>query len=370
MFVMRKLLISFIDIFFTVLGVSVGNYLVKIYPEYWQELLGNWVGATPFLVMSFLFGAGFYLSAHIAVKILLEWYENWITTIEYEKIWHGFLGGILGLILGNLFFVLPYYFFISQSLQELGKEASDIAMVIKVFSPIIINFTFFFIGVTLLSKLTNLNNQDDTSNISESILLDSNIIIDGRIGGVIKSGFLMRKIIIPDFIVSELQVLADSSNQVKRKKGRLGLKNLEDLKDEFKDLVSIVDSNISGETIDDKLINFAISEGCIIFTNDYNLTKISRVKLTPCINLNELSNSLKLLLAPGDDIVVELVKSGRENHQAVGYMDDGTMIVVEHAHKYIGRLLEVTVSNIINTQAGKIIFAKLKKIKREGKPYV
>jgi len=364
---MRKLLISFFDIFFTVLGVSIGNYIVKIYPEYWQDILGNWVGATPFLVMSFLFGASFYLVSHVFISNILEWYEEWIRKIEYSEIWSGFLGGILGLILGNLFFALPYYFFFSQSLNDLGREATDIALVIKVFSPIIINLSFFFLGVTLLSKLNRFKEDKISGGTDNPIILDSNILIDGRIYKVLKSGFFMRRIIIPGFIVNELQTLADSSNQIKRKKGRLGLETLEKLKEQYHDLLLIKDKEIPGDSVDNKLVNFAKSEHGIIFTNDYNLTKISRVKLTPCINLSEVSEALKPLLTPGDEVIVELLKPGKEKHQAIGYMEDGTMIVVENAYKYIGRLLEVKVSNIINTQAGNIVFAKLK---MEGKSNV
>lgn len=361
---MKKFTIGFFNLFSTVLGVSIGNYLVAIYPEYWKKILGNWIGNTPFLVMSFLFGAAFYLVSSITWKIFLEWYENAIKNIGYNTLWEQFLGGILGLIMGNLLFTVPYYFFYRFSLDNLEKKAFIVALVIKVFLPIGINLFSLFIGITLFSKLSTSENKHTIKDEGyfNSIILDTNILIDGRIYQLLKSRFLRGKIIVHEIVLHELQRLADSSDRIKRMKGRKGLNILEKIREEFK--IEFINIECSGDTVDDKLLDITKKIKGILFTNDYNLAKIAKLQLIDCISMHELTNALKQDLIPGERVVIELIKKGKEPHQAIGYLEDGTMIVVENANKYIGRLLEVEITNILPTKAGRIVFAKINNQKR------
>ncbi|MDD2715676.1 MAG: hypothetical protein PHW04_07275 [Candidatus Wallbacteria bacterium] len=362
---MKKIILGFFNLFFTILGISIGNFLVNIYPTYWQDFLGDWVGATPKLVMNFLFGGAFYLFSNVVIRHFLDWYEQWTKEVSFQRIWCDFLGGVLGLIAGNLFFMVPYYFFYSYSLDELEKEAQEVALIIKVFSPLAINLVSFFIGVTVLKRLTETKLLGAEETIGEKIVADTNILIDGRIIELMKTGMIREVIQIHECVLRELQLLADSSDQSKRLRGRRGLENLEKMRRELPRKLEIVSEPIEGENVDEKLINYVKKTKRTLLTNDFNMSKIARLQLLECINLNEVSLALKPVLVPGEEVVIELVKPGKEHHQAVGYLEDGTMIVVENGRKYLGRLLEVIVTNIIQTQAGRIVFAKFKDIKKE-----
>ncbi|MDD5091078.1 MAG: hypothetical protein PHQ23_09185 [Candidatus Wallbacteria bacterium] len=363
---MKKILLGFFNLFFTVLGLSTANFLVKDDPKFWSEHLGEWVGNTPYHVMYFLFGATSYLLSNALLRWLLEWYDRWIENMTMQRIWNDFSGGVLGLVAGNLFFTVPYYFFYKSNLEALEEGAREIFLIIKIFSPLAINLISFFIGVTLLGRLTAQKDlQNSASGTGRRFLVDSNILIDGRINEMVKTGILDGVIVVHETVIKELQTLADSSDHGKRLRGRKGLNLLEKLQLENQRKLEISSQQVAGENVDDRLVNFAKEDKSTLFTNDYNLVKIARLQLVPCLSLNEISGALRPVIIPGEDVVVELVKRGKENHQAVGYLEDGTMIVVEHARKYLGRLLEATVTNIIQTQAGRIIFAKLKNEKKE-----
>ena len=193
---------------------------------------------------------------------------------------------------------------------------------------------------------------------SGGTVLDSSILIDGRTVDIFKTGFLNEPLLVPKFILDELTSLADSEDNKKRTRGRLGLdtvKKLQELK-----CLKVIEKEVEGESTDDKIIALARQKNADIMTNDYSLNMVASVQGVRILNVNELVNALKPTVIAGDEITVEISKLGKDPTQGVGYLDDGTMIVVEDGAKHVDSLIEVVVTGMLQTNAGKIIFAKVK----------
>lgn len=192
------------------------------------------------------------------------------------------------------------------------------------------------------------------------ILLDTSVVIDGRISQIRATGFLSGSMVVPRFVLDELQQLADSSDSLKRERGRRGLENLSQLKRDKEMLVSIYDHAFETGGVDSKLVELAKLLSARLLTNDWNLCKIARLQNVTALNFNELCNALKPSLNTGDLLELTLVKVGREPHQAVGYLADGTMIVVNHASDQIGKSVQAIISSSLQTSAGRLFFAEIK----------
>ncbi|MBQ7496912.1 MAG: PIN/TRAM domain-containing protein [Selenomonas sp.] len=193
-------------------------------------------------------------------------------------------------------------------------------------------------------------------------LLDTSVIIDGRIADICETGFIEGTLLIPVFVLEELQHIADSADQLKRVRGRRGLDILAKIRGESKKLkveVTNVDYDDITE-VDSKLVRLGQEVGGKIITNDFNLNKVAQLRGVEVLNINELSNAVKPVVIPGETMVVSIVKSGKEQGQGVAYLDDGTMIVVENGQRHIGETLEVEVTSALQTAAGRMIFAKPK----------
>ncbi|MBE7091815.1 MAG: TRAM domain-containing protein [Clostridiales bacterium] len=189
-------------------------------------------------------------------------------------------------------------------------------------------------------------------------ILDSSILIDGRAVDIFKTGFLFEPVLIPKFILDELTRLADSEEVKKRTRGRIGLdtvKKLQELK-----TVKIVDKDYAHENIDAKIINLAVEQNACIMTNDYSLNMVASVQGVKILNINELANALKPTVVAGDELTIEISKLGKDPTQGVGYLDDGTMVVVENGSEYVDTVVKVVVTSMLQTNAGKIIFGKVK----------
>lgn len=195
-------------------------------------------------------------------------------------------------------------------------------------------------------------------------ILDTSVIIDGRIADIMKTGFIEGNIVIPEFVLLELQHIADSSDGLKRNRGRRGLDILHRIQNEYGIEIYNTATEKALEEIpevDIKLLKLAQMMNGKVVTNDFNLNKVAAIKGVAVLNINELANTLKPVVLPGEDMQLFLVKEGKENSQAVAYLDDGTMIVVEDGRRYIGQTIDVTVTSVLQTSAGRMIFAKPKK---------
>jgi uncharacterized protein YacL len=192
------------------------------------------------------------------------------------------------------------------------------------------------------------------------VLLDTNIIIDGRIQDVCTTGFLDAVLIVPRFVLNELQYIADAADDVKRMRGRRGLEVLKMLQLNPRVELKFHENDVPEiKEVDGKLVQLAKMLPAEILTNDYNLHRVAELQHVKVLNLNELSRSLKPVVLPGEKLTVRLLKEGREPQQAVAYLDDGTMIVVNRARRLVGREIEVTVSSVLQTAAGRMAFAEL-----------
>jgi len=191
-------------------------------------------------------------------------------------------------------------------------------------------------------------------------ILDTSVIIDGRIADVAETGFLSGSLIIPNFILAELQQVADSADSSKRQRGRRGLDMLQRLRNNSKLDIQIVETDFPAvKEVDLKLIELGLQIDAVIITNDFNLNKVSQLRGVAVLNINELANALKPVVLPGEAMRVYILKEGKEYNQGVAYLDDGTMVVVDNARKLIGKTADIAVTSVLQTTAGKMIFGRL-----------
>jgi uncharacterized protein YacL len=190
-------------------------------------------------------------------------------------------------------------------------------------------------------------------------LLDTSVIIDGRIADVARTGFLPGSLLIPRFVLNELQYIADSPDSLRRQRGRRGMEVLASLQKEPAIPVRITDIDVEGvREVDDKLVILARQMRCPILTNDFNLNRIAELQGVSILNINELANAVKSVLLPGEMLCVRVIQEGKESGQGVGYLDDGTMVVIENGREYIDQETNVLVTKVLQTAAGRMIFAR------------
>ena len=190
-------------------------------------------------------------------------------------------------------------------------------------------------------------------------ILDTSVIIDGRVSDIIETGFLEGKILVPEFVLRELQMVADSADSIKRNRGRRGLDILQKLQKNTAIDSQIVEMDFPEiREVDMKLIELARRTGAKIVTNDFNLNKVAQLRGVEVLNINELANAIKPVVLPGESMRVFILKEGKEYNQGVAYLDDGTMVVVDNARKMIGKNVDVLVTSVLQTTAGKMIFGK------------
>lgn len=196
------------------------------------------------------------------------------------------------------------------------------------------------------------------SSSEKSVLLDTSVIIDGRIADISRTGFIDGTMMIPRFVLAELQHIADSADSLRRNRGRRGLEMLNKLQKESIVPIRITDLDVEDvHEVDDKLIRLAKNLHCPIVTNDYNLNRVAELQGVRVLNINELANAIRAVVLPGEGMKVRIVQEGKELGQGVGYLDDGTMVVVDNARKFIGNIIEVTVTRMLQTNQGRMIFA-------------
>lgn len=275
------------------------------------------------------------------------------------------LFGTIGLIIG-----LTLAFLVGVALDGLHLAViSDIA-------PILLSIVFGYVGFQvgfkkrdeLMSVFTSRSNKKKEADVgAESFnevgykLLDTSVIIDGRIADISKTGFIEGILVVPQFVLTELQHIADSSDTLKRTRGRRGLDILKVLQDASNSNVLITEIDFEDvPEVDLKLVRLAKKMGAQILTNDFNLNKVCELHKVSVLNINDLANAVKPVVIPGEEMNVVVIKDGKEHNQGVAYLDDGTMIVVEEGKSYIGQAIVVIVTSVLQTSAGRMIFAKPK----------
>lgn len=210
----------------------------------------------------------------------------------------------------------------------------------------------------LLAVMTGSHEDDDRAGRLRAVLLDTSVIIDGRILDLVRTGFLAVPLIVPRSVLKELQYVADSADARRRSRGRRGLEVLQNLQEEERAVLRFHEDDTTGELdIDARLVRLARQTGYAVMTNDFNLNRVARLEGVSVLNLNELANALKPIAIPGEDLSVTVVKDGKEPNQGVAYLDDGTMVVIENGRRFLNATIPVTVTSILQTAAGRMIFA-------------
>ena len=295
------------------------------------------------------------LCVGVAAGLLLVLVDRLLKGFSLRAFSSATFGALLGLIFANLLLASDVLHYQSETFQWVAR--------------LVVYGAFGYLGMMLAMR----SNRDEFSLVipyvrfsrqameREPIVVDTNVIIDGRIADLCATGFLSHSLIVPRFVLGELQLLADSRDMVKRERGSRGLEILNHLQQTSDIELTIRESADDGETsVDSRLVRTAKVLQARLLTNDNALCQVARLQQVPTLNLNDLTRALRPALVTGDEIELSLVKEGREPHQAVGYLPDGTMIVVNNARPLLGKSATVTVAGALQTAAGRLIFAELK----------
>ena len=273
------------------------------------------------------------------------------------------IGGAAGLTAG-----LVIAFLIKSVLFEFITFAGRAGGYVAVALYIIVSIFAAYLGARVgmkrrlgeFSKFGGLGSADPAKPANVPKVIDTSVIVDGRLAEIITAGFLEGPFIVPRFVLRELQLIADSLDSLKRTRGRRGLEVLAQLQETTALEIDERDyTDISA--VDAKLVRLARERSGKLVTNDYNLNRVAHVEGVAVLNVNELANAVKPIVLPGEELHVAIIRDGKEQHQGVGYLDDGTMIVVEHGKRLIGESIDVTVTSVLQTVAGRMIFARVKR---------
>ena len=299
--------------------------------------------------------------AGAAIGAIVVWFEARLRVVSLKR--------LIGAVIGSIFGILGAYLFsvvIKNSITHSETQRFLMLMVMLLMS---------YVGLIVGANKGDLLNLAALGGIFAAEkqgrksfkILDSSVIIDGRIADIADTGFLDGVVVIPQFVLRELQLVADSADSLKRNRGRRGLDILQRVQKMVTVSVQIVEDDFpTVREVDLKLIELAkVYEGKII-TNDFNLNKVAQLQGVEVLNINELANALKPIVLPGETMRVFILKEGKEYNQGVAYLDDGTMVVVDNARKLIGKNVDIAVTSVLQTTAGKMIFGKFDERSRVG----
>ncbi len=270
-----------------------------------------------------------------------------------------YLFGVGGLLLGLLFGMVGTYLLG----MAFGEQHPDLVSALSVLLYVVGAYLGIVVG---LSKGPELRETGDGGHWGPKgygmpKILDTSVIIDGRIADICETGFLEGPLIVPQFVLKELQHIAGSADALKRNRGRRGLDILQRVQKEFERDVHIVDHDFPNiRDVDAKLVALGKLLQGKVLTNDFNLNKVAELQGVPVLNINQLANAVKPVVLPGEVMNVYVLKEGKEQGQGVAYLDDGTMVVIDNARKYLSKHVEVSVTSVLQTTAGRMIFSRLK----------
>ncbi|HLV10637.1 MAG TPA: PIN domain-containing protein [Halanaerobiales bacterium] len=358
---LKKIMRIVLAIFGGVIGYEVVNLLglsSEISHPFWENIK-QWLTSTQFIGIIVGFLAGFFIISYLLEKLLqlIISIEHKLKELSWKKIIFGISGLIIGLLLGvviSLAFPVLREYKIGQYMQ------------------VLINLVFAYLGFSIfiskekdISRILERRRSADIDDIYDDCVsnkvLDTSVIIDGRIADICKTGFIEGTLLIPEFILEELRHIADSSDVLKRNRGRRGLDILKQMQKDPNIIVEIINQDFEElQEVDSKLVKLAQLMDARIVTNDYNLNKVAELQGVSVLNINELANAVKPIVLPGEEMDVKVIKEGKEEGQGVAYLDDGTMIVVDEGVKYMNKKISVLVTSILQTAAGRMIFAKPK----------
>jgi len=307
------------------------------------------------MIVGFQAGAitGIFIAALAALTMILL--EIGLRKVSVSGLSSAVFGLILGLIMAKL---------VGDAFSITSLSPATISSV-----RVVLTLVFCYLGMVMALRgkdefniiipYVRLRRQDQAEDIT---LLDTSAIIDGRIVDIFKTKFLGGKIIIPKFVLRELQQIADSTDPIKRQRGRRGLEILNTIqKESGLDIAINEEDFLDTQEVDAKLVKLAKLLEAKILTVDFNLNRVATIQGIKVLNINELANTLKPVVFPGEEMRIKLIKEGKEHNQAIGYLDDGTMVVVEDARRLMGQEVKVAVTSVLQTQAGRMIFTKIER---------
>ena len=296
---------------------------------------------------------------------LAKRFENFLGSIPPMELASSIAGLIAGIVVASLLSQLI------NGIKALQTAYINVIISVLLYAGLGIGGLFLLRGIVIrlrgnlpssaFSSGREKNSKGKTSAVPVPKVFDTSVIIDGRIADIMKTGFIEGDIVIPDFVLVELRHIADSSDGLKRNRGRRGLDVLDRIQEEYGiEIYNTASDKSIAEIpeVDVKLLKLAQILGGMVVTNDYNLNKVASIQGVGVLNINELANTLKPVVLPGEEMQVYLVKEGKEASQGVAYLDDGTMIVVEEGRHLIGQTVSVIVTSVLQTSAGRMIFAK------------
>jgi uncharacterized protein YacL len=328
---------------------------------YWGLYVGNLSGENQalFAVIFALVGAlvGLIITPYISTRPVRA-IRGILGRVSSQTLVSGFIGLLAGLLVAAL---------LAFPISALPSPFGDVLPFIGVLLFSYLGVAVFVMRQDDIFSVFRMNVPDRAGEASEklaengrTILLDTSVIIDGRIADISRTGFLFGTFLIPRFVLNELQYIADSADSMRRQRGRRGMEVLSELQKDATVAVRISDIDVEGvREVDDKLVVLARQMKSPIMTNDYNLNRVAELQGVPVLNVNELANAVKSVLLPGEPLLVDIIQEGKESGQGVGYLDDGTMVVVEDGRGRINQQVTVTVTKVLQTAAGRMIFANL-----------
>jgi len=325
-------------------------------------MLGTSAGSADLLAAVVGACAGFLLATSVAGPLsrALNGLIDRLSGIPASDLLPGLIGMILGLALSS--FLYPYVSEIPYVGQVL---AAGTALALGYAGTAVGTRKKDELGLWIKERGRSETPEQPGPRFEEHKILDTSVIIDGRIADICKTGFIEGTLVIPEFVLEELQHIADSSDLLKRNRGRRGLDILNKIQKELDVRVLIYeDANEEPGEVDSKLVKLAKAMRGKVVTNDFNLNKVCELQGVSVLNINDLANAVKPVVLPGEEIVVQVIKDGKEHGQGVAYLDDGTMIVVEGGRDFIGTTMEVLVTSVLQTSAGRMIFAKPKLLEK------
>jgi len=288
----------------------------------------------------------------IVIPCVLVYVESRIKVLFTQELVMGLFGLVCGLATSALILMV-----IPESTPE------DTATALRVGTHLLLGYFGAVVGIRSAHRLDFTTSKFITPSerrLWGAKFLDTSVLIDGRIADMMETGFLEGLFIVPSFIVDELQALADSTNHLKRSKGRRGMDILSRLQSSSHIELEVLATDPSDtESVDKRLILLAKQHGGTVYTLDFNLCKMAEIEHVQTLNINQLSQSMKRAVLPGEILSVHILREGKEEHQGIGYLDDGTMVVVERGREFIGKEITVEVSSILQTAAGQMIFAQI-----------
>ncbi len=294
-----------------------------------------------------------YAASAFGISTLVTFIEYIIQKKSNKNVFFGFIGMLIGIALGAGFWKI--------------FDAATAAYFTKTFSAIFIAVFAYFgyaLGYTKGSeiKLGSAPKTTGENSFANYKILDTSVIIDGRIADIAETGFIEGMMVVPKFVLKELQQVADSSDPLKRSRGRRGLDILNKMKASKRAIIKITDKDFEEiKEVDHKLLKLASYLDGIVVTNDYNLNKIAEFEGVPMLNVNDLANAVKPNVLPNEELHIQIIKEGKDANQGIGYLDDGTMVVVDNGKYHIGVEVDVLVTSILQTPAGRMIFTQISK---------